>query len=227
MIRVDSNAVEVERVLKNVSLSVRLNPEDMKEIGEKVSEYIVDRTYKRSQDIYGNYFKDYSREPAYISGRYYPYAKSAGGRITYVERTGPGVGLASGGYGRRKIYNVSSSKKKKRTRSGIMRSVYFRGGYRQFKSGLGTSSPDLKVEGRLLGLNGYARPFGPIDVGANYVVIDFYKTEEQRKAEELHLIGYEFWGFISYNESEADILAGWIQEIYNQRSDSEDIPRAA
>lgn len=56
--------------------------------------------------------------------------------------------------------------------------VSFPGGYAEFKSGLGASEPNLTVDGRMLGLEGYERPFGVTGVTDKSVTISFTDSNQ-------------------------------------------------
>jgi hypothetical protein len=196
---------EITTFIEGVYRATQFTPEEMAAVGDAVSDKIVERTEGEGVDCRGAVFKSYSTRPTYIGGKYLPFAQAAGGRRTAI-KAGARI---TGKHGR--AHGPTQP----------MKSVYFPGGYAQFKSGLGSNHVDLKVSGELLGLRGHRRPFGVVTAGLNECVIDWTDSDERKKAEDLYLRKYEMWGW-GERDGEMDWLVGLFQGMIQAKLEATD-----
>lgn len=63
------------------------------------------------------------------------------------------------------------------------KTVSFAGGYAEFKQGLGASEPNLSVNGKMLGLEGFERPFGVTGSTDRSVTISFTDSHQAEIAQ--------------------------------------------
>lgn len=193
----EERAKQINLFIDGVKAAVTYTEDDMAAAGEAVCQQIVERTESEGVDCRGRAFKSYSSRPIYIGGKYLPFAQAAGGRRTAIK-----AGARLTGKLPAKTHGPGA----------LMKSVFFPGGYRQFKSGLGSGKTDLKVSGELLGMRGNRRPFGVVSAKQGECIIDFTDSDELKKAEGLYTRGYEFWGFTE-REGEEAWLIGVFQGI--------------
>lgn len=183
-------------------------------IGNVAMHDMMEMTAK-GQDKFGNAFRGYSTKPIYISGEYLSLAKTAGGRTSYKVEG-------------RKRETGKTTKGGKPQRTSQMKTVEFDGGYKQFKEGLGHSTVDLTVTGKMLG------SIALKITGDNSGEIDFVDPDAARRAGGVIDSGRDFWGVLLTDDGLARATQAGRNEYVLQldgavpgseiRSDDEEIP---
>lgn len=188
--------------------------EDVRYLANEAVAVIQKRTAVDGKDRFGNDFQPYSRTPTYIGGKYADYARTAGGRSTYLN-------------GRKRLTGKKTAGGKD-ARTGNMKSVYFQGGYEQFKQGLAPSGfassgrVNLTVSGEMLGtmIAGVDLEsdgaFGVGTVTDKSFSLTFTRAEYGPIADGLIERGRDFWG-IGDTESEKKYLEGILADRIRMR----------
>lgn len=185
--------IDLEGLARDLA-AVNPDQSDMQVMGMDALAIIYNRTVNEHLDCYGKPFKAYSTHPTWFTegeSDYYSLAGKAGGERRKAKH-GPNKG---------KQY------------------VYFKGGYRQYHTGLyGDDRPNLQKKGEMLGSGALdsSAGIGIEQVTAEAVTLDFVRPRERQKAQWNEDNGREFWA-IGKRPGEIQLLADGLRERLTAR----------
>ena len=211
---------DLSKMVAGVRVAIKPTKEDSEFLANEASTLIYYRTVRDGLDKNGKQFDPYSTKPLYIGGKYFPYATAAGGRTEYSNR--------------RTRLTGKQTKGGKDARTGKMKSVYFQGGYGQFKRGLqpsGAANPgvvNLSVTNTLMGSQAFEGGQSDASYGVGTATekgfrLTFTRAESAAVADGLIERGRDFWGIGEIPEEKAELerqladrLRGRVKEAVRQ-----------